>query len=196
MIGIFNETLIFGFEGRHDAVVGLIHRRLDVLWTLADGIDGLVDGQRQRMPMSEVPVFHAGHNIERAIDSEGHDGQLELIGQHEGTFLESAHVTRKRAGTLWEYDNGAIARLQNMACSLIGSLDLRGAALVDEYLVGVATGIAHERNLVELLLHHPLEVTPQKTVYEEDVEGSLMVGDEDIRLVRFQVFTTLDTNRQ
>ena len=76
------------------------------------------------MPMSKVPVLHARHDIERAIDGERHDRQLKLIGQHEGTLLESTHVTRKRTGTLGEYNNGAVARLQDMACSLVGSLDL------------------------------------------------------------------------
>ena len=111
LIGIFDEALVLGFKGRHDAVVGLIHGSLDVLWALTNGIDGLVDGQGQGMPMGEVPVLHARHDIERAIDGEGNDRQLELVSEHEGSFLESSHVTCKRTGTLWEHDNGAVARL-------------------------------------------------------------------------------------
>ena len=145
--------------------------------------------------MGKVPVLHAGHDIEGAIDGEGYDRQLKLVGEHEGTLLESTHVTRKRTGTLREHDNGAVARLQDMASGLIGSLDLRRSTLVDEDLVRLTAGIAHERNLVELVLHHPLEVTTQEAIDEEDVEGTLMVGDEDIRLVGFQVFTTFDMDR-
>lgn len=73
LVGILDEALVLGLEGRHDAVVGLVHGGLDILRTLTDGIDGLVDGQGQGMPMSKVPVLHAGHDIEGAIDGEGHN---------------------------------------------------------------------------------------------------------------------------
>ena len=44
----------------------------------------------------------------------------------------------------------------------------------------LASGIAHERDLLELVLHHPLEISAEETVDEEDVERSLVVGNEDI----------------
>ena len=82
-----------------------------------------------------------------------------------------------------------------MTSGLVRSLNLRGSTFVDEDLVRLTTSIAHKRYLVELVLHHPLEVTTQEAIDEEDVEGTLMVGDEDIRLVGFQVFTTFDMDR-
>ena len=45
LVGILHIALVFRNEGRHDRVVGLIHGGLDVLWALADGINGLVDGE-------------------------------------------------------------------------------------------------------------------------------------------------------
>ena len=41
------------------------------------------------------------------------------------------------------------------------------------------------------MFHHPLEVTIQIAVDEEDVEGALMVGDENVGLALLQMGTAL-----
>ena len=69
------------------------------------------------------------------------------------------------------------------------------SSFVDEYLVRLLTGIAHERNLTQLVLHHPLEITVQMAVDEENVERSLMVGHKHIALGFLQMFATLYLDR-
>ena len=45
LVWILHEAFVLLFQGRHDAVVGLVHRGLHVLRALSYRIDGLVDGQ-------------------------------------------------------------------------------------------------------------------------------------------------------
>ena len=155
-----------------------------------------MDGQRQGMPRGKMPVLHARHHVERTIDGQWHNGQLQFVSQSEGTFLERTHVACKRTGTLRKHHHTTVASLQNMTCSLVGMTHLPHPTLVDHNLVRLPAGIAHEGNLVDLVLHHPLEVTTQEAVNQEDVERALMVGHKDIRLVGFQVFAPLDLDRQ
>ena len=76
-----------------------------------------------------------------------------------------------------------------MTCRLVGSAHGPHATLVNHNLVRPATGKAHKGYLLYLVLHHPLEVTTQKAIDEEDVKGSLMVGYKDVRLIGFQILT-------
>ena len=193
LIGILHIALILGHEGGHDGIVGLAHHGGDVLGSPANGIDGLVDGERQGMPPDETTVAHAGHDIERAVDGHRHDGQLQLVGQGKGTAAEMAHVACERAAALGE-DGEAGAALQGGTGTVVGLLDFLGASLVDEDLMRLRAGIAHEGHLAQLLLHHPLEVAAEIAVDEEDVEGALVVGHEDIALVALEMLTPLDAN--
>ena len=186
--------MVLGYESRHDAVVGLTHGGIDVFWSLADRVDGLMDGQAQGVPVDEMPVVHTGQDVEGAVDGQRYDGQLQLVGQREGTFAERAHVARERAGTFGE-DGDGVTLAQDAAGVVVGFFDLAHATLVDHNLVGLATGIAHKGNLLYLVFHHPLEVAAQETVDEEDVEGTLMVGHEDVRLVLLQMLATFDSHR-
>jgi hypothetical protein len=61
--------------------------------------------------------------------------------------------------------------------------------------MGLGTGKAYKRNSTQLVFHHPLEMTIQVTINQEDVKGSLMVGYKDIRLFLIQVLTSLYTYR-
>ena len=174
----------------------MLFRSLYVLRALSYGVDGGMDGKRERVPMGKMPVTHAGHDIERAVDSQRHNGQLQLVGQSKSTFLEQRYMAGERASSLWEHDHGAITRLQNVARLFVGAANLPHSTLVDHDLMRLAAGIAHEGNLLYLVFHHPLEVTSQVTVDEENVEGSLMVGHKDVRLVRLQMFPSLNTDGQ
>ena len=122
-----------------------------------------------------MPVLRTRHDIERAVDGQRNDRQLQLVGQRKGTLLKHAHVTCERTGTLGKDNHGTVAGLQNMTCCLVGLAHLPHPTLVDHNLVRLTTGIAHTRNLIDLVLHHPLEVTTQKAVNQKDIEGALMV---------------------
>ena len=173
-----------------------MHGGLNVVGSLPYGVDGLMNGQPQGMPVGEMPVAHARHDVERAVDGERHDGQLQLVSQPEGTALELAHVTREAARAFGKHHDAEVALRQRAAGGVDGGLDLLGAALVNENLVRPAAGEAHEGNLAQLVLHHPLEVAAQIAVDEEDVKRSLMVGHEDVRLFWLQMLTAFDGDGQ
>ena len=73
---------------------------------------------------------------------------------------------------------------------------LRTALLIDEDISGALAGLAHERHLTQLLLHHPFELAAEEAVDQEDVEDALMVGNDDIALVGVKVFATFDLHGQ
>ena len=58
----------------------------------------------------------------------------------------------------------------------------------------ILTGFAHEGNFTQAFLHHPLEVTTQEAVDEEDVESPLVVGDKDIGGMFVQLLTSHHTD--
>ena len=59
--------------------------------------------------------------------------------------------------------------------------------VVDEHVSGAAAGVAYQWYALELLLHEPLEVVVEVSEYGPDVEGSLVVGHEDIALPGVEV---------
>ena len=65
---------------------------------------------------------------------------------------------------------------------------MRGASLVDKDLMGIFTSRTDKRYLADAAFHHPLEVAVEETIDEKDVEGSLVIGYEDIGLPRFEMF--------
>ena len=105
-------------------------------------------------------------------------------------------MTCKRTGTFREHHYTTIASLQDMTCCLIGGTYLTGTSLVDKNLVRLFAGIAYKRYLLQLVLHHPLEIATQETIDEEDVESALMVGNKDVRLIGLKMFATLNRDRQ
>ena len=142
------------------------------------------------MPFGEVPVACAGHHVERAIYSEWNNRQLQFVGKHESSLLEDSHVTSERSCSLRENHNTHSAR-QSLPCIDIGLLHLARSTLVNKYLMRLLTGISHERNFLQLVFHHPLKVAAKEAIDEEDVESSLMVCHEDIRMSLFEVLPTL-----
>src|SRR3712207_9153379 len=94
------------------------HLRSLALWR-----DGLMDGEAERMPDGEMPVLGTGHYVERAIDGQWADGQLQLVGKHEGSTPEYPHVPRERACPFRE-DDERHAFAQRTACRIAGFLYL------------------------------------------------------------------------
>ena len=93
LVRILYYPLIFLRESAHDDSMGFFHHAVHVFFALAFGIDGVVDGHRQRMPLR--PLGGTGQYIERTVDGDGHDGELKLVGQLEGTALEVTHMAGK-----------------------------------------------------------------------------------------------------
>ena len=67
------------------------------------------------------------------------------------------------------------AMTQNVACLLVCLLYLARSSFVHKYLVALLAGITHKRNLLQLVLHHPLEVAAQVSEDKKDIERPLMV---------------------
>ena len=154
-------------------------------------MDGLVDGQTERMPVDEVDESAgARQDVERAVDGHRHHRQLQLVSQCERPFAEDSHMACKRTGALWEHRH-TITLLQDISRCVVGLLDLLGAALIDENLVRLTAGIADKRDAAQLVLHHPLEVTSQMTIDKEDVEDALMVCHEHITATFLQLLAPL-----
>ncbi len=120
----------------------------------------------------------------------GQTGNCNSIGKHEGTTAEHAHVTGKGAGTLREHHQRHTF-LQHLARLIVRGTDLGRSALVYEDVVGIVASQTYQRDLTDAFLHHPLEVTSQEAIDQEDVESTLMIGYKHIALVLLQMFPTL-----
>ena len=57
--------------------------------------------------------------------------------------------------------------------------DRRGAFLIDEDELSSFASLPYERNVSELLLHHPFEGNADVPIEDEDVKGALMIGYHD-----------------
>mgnify|MGYP000859323053 CR=1 FL=1 len=118
-----------------------------------------------------------------------------LVGKHEGATLKRTHMPCKRARAFGEHHH-AHSVFQRVACLVVCLLYLARAALVYKYLVRHLAGKANERNLAQLVLHHPFEVASQMTEYQKYVERALMVAHKHIRLVVLQVLASHNLYRQ
>ena len=154
---------------------------LDVFRSFALGMDRSMDGHGQRTPLDKMPVLGARHHTERTIDRYGNNRQLQLVCQHEGSFLEGTHLCGERTGAFGK-DYHAHSAAQSGTSLLVGVAYLAGTALVDKYLMGHLTCHSNQRYLAYITLHHPFEITAKMTIDEEDVECSLVVGNKDVRL--------------
>ena len=190
LVGVFYEALILRLQRAHHGIIGLVHCLLDILGTLGLRGNGLVYGEAQRMPYRPPAVAHTGHHIERAVDGEGADGQLQLISQHEGSSSKLAHVPRKGACSLRE-DHQRHASLQNASRFLVSGAYLAGARLIYKDVMGSLAGYAHKGYVPYLLLHHPLEVAVKEAIDNEDIEDALMVGHKHIALTGGEILPTL-----
>ena len=99
------------------------------------------------------------------------------------------------ACTLREYHQAG-AVLQDTSCVVIGTLYALGAALIYEDLATALAGFAHQRQIAQLLLHHPLEMAPQEAIHEEDIVRALVIGHEHIGLILLQILPSLYMHRQ
>ena len=154
-----------------------------------------MDGETEGAPLQEMPVFGAGHHMERAVDGNRHNGQLQLIGQHECTLLEVAHGSRIGARALGKHHHAHAAAQRGTRLS-IGLAHLARAALVDEYLMRSLAGHTHKGDFPDASLHHPLEVAAKVAVEKEDVERALVIGHEDVGLVGLEMLPALHSDGQ
>ena len=74
--------------------------------------------------------------------------------------------------------------------------DRRRALLIDEDELSSFASLPYERNVSELLLHHPFEGNADVPIEDEDIKGTLVVGYHDtggIRLGEMLSASYLDT---
>lgn len=191
LIEIFDVALMALGESIHDDLVALVHQALDVVCPLALGIEGLVNDEAEGMALDEGEALLTRQDVEGAVDGHRDDGELEGVGKLKTAAAEEAHVACEGAGSLGE--NAERGSALKDAASVDHSLGNGSAAtLVDSDEAGFAAGHADEGNIEEALLHHPLEFMMEEGVDDEDVEGSLMVGHEDVALVLLHILAALD----
>ena len=195
LVGIFYVALIVRGQGSHDGLVAALHGQPDVFGAFALRRNGFVDGERERVSRQEPETLLAAEYIEGAIYGNGHNGQLQLVGQLECTAAEDAHVACEGAGSFWE-DKETGAAPQHAMSLFVGGLHSLRATLVNHDMAGAEAGSAHQRYAAEGLLHHPLEIAAQVTIDEEYVVGSLMVGNEDVGRVAVDLPVTADGDGQ
>ena len=195
LVLVLDIALVLLGQGGHDDAVGFVHGAADVLGAVRGGEDGLVDDEAHGVAVDKVDAGHAGEHVERTVDGEGDDRQLQLVGQLERALAEQAHVAGEAAGAFGE-DDERCAALQGAAGVVDGFLDGLGAGFVHEDVARLDAGIAHQRHLAQGFLHHPLEIAAQVAVDEEDVERSLVVGHEHVALPAVYIFTAFDVNGQ
>ena len=168
------------FEARSNGFAREVHSVLNVLWTLANGGYGLVDGHRKGMLEDEVDgASPATQYVVGTIKCDRYDGQLKFVGQLIGTAEEWSHLSRQRPLSFWE-DHERRAVLKHLACPVVCLLQRLGTSLVDKDVSCRFAGLPDEGCLAQFALHHPLKVASQIAVDKEDVERTLMVGDKDV----------------
>lgn len=172
-------------ESRFNGFVGFFQQHFLVLWTFPDGVNRLVDGQLHAVPVQQLAGTR--QDVERAVYGHRHDGKLQLVGHLESSFLELPHVAAEGTGSFREYHHRGTS-LQDTFRVLDGFVYFAWAGLVHKDESGHFAGFSHERNFPQTLLHHPFEVSSQIPVYQKDVEGSLVIGQKDVRGLFVDVF--------
>ena len=148
---------VLGHEVGHDDAVALCFDVFHVLGSLTNRVDGLVDSETEGMPCYPLHITHAGLDVERAIDGEWHDGQLQFVCQHESTTFENTHVTGEGAGPFWK-DHQRHAITESGTCLVVGFLDFSRTTFIYKYLMRILASNTHKRYLSQLSFHHPLEI--------------------------------------
>ena len=195
LVRVGDEALIVGRQVAHDGLVTLFKDALHFLRSLAFGCNGGVNDKPQWMPCDEVDALLSWKDIEAAVYRDRNDGQTQFVGQLECSSAELRHVACEGACPFGKDDEGN-AMLQDLAALLVGLVDGFRSALIDEDVSGALACLAYEGNVAQGLLHHPAEAASQKAVDEEDVVGTLMVGNEDIGLPLVQQLLALHLDGQ
>ena len=59
--------------------------------------NGLMNDETHFVITHKTKSGHSRQHIKRTVDGDGHNGQLQLVGQLKSAFAENAHVACKRA---------------------------------------------------------------------------------------------------
>lgn len=124
----------------------------------------------------------ARHYLVGAVDGDRHNGEVKLLGEPESAVLEGVNLSIVGATSFGENDNR-----HSLCESLLGVVhgldDASCRVVVDHDMSCHVARPAHEREVVQALAHHPLEIVAQVAVDGENVVGTLMVGNEDVGAV-------------
>ena len=102
LIVVLHHAFVLFGQGTFHGGISFGHGGFHVLRSLAFGRNRFVDGQREAMAV--YPLACAGQDFKGTVDGDGHDGQLQVIGQLESTALEVTHMARERACTFGKND--------------------------------------------------------------------------------------------
>ena len=154
---------------------------LQTLGRRVQALDGnlLVDDHFQ--PVAVQIERAARKDMERAVQRNRDDGQV-LVRRHlERTPLEAAHLARLRARPFGENRHRSAAPEALFRLAHRTSRRLR-RGIIDKDKARRPASRPHKRDPLEARLHDPLDRRPQETVYQKDVERTLMIGGKDVRL--------------
>lgn len=149
-----------------------------------------MDDEPECVALHEIEAFAARKYLERSVNGDGHEGKANLAGQHEGPFLKRLHLPIIGAGAFGEYSHRRTV-LQGFAGILDGLYEPVTAGLIYENEASLGASPSHEGYLSERLLHHPLEGAVEIAGNEEDVEGTLVVGNENVTAAWLYVLASL-----
>ncbi len=147
------------------------------------------------MPIHKTYATSARKHLKSTVNSNGYNGQFQLFRQLKSTLTKRSHVSRERARSLRKDDKRRTTR-KHLASFLIGVLYALWTTLVNKNETSAFARLTYKWYIAQTLLHHPLEVAPEITIYQKNIECSLMVSDKHIRLLFDNVLTSRHVNRQ
>lgn len=103
LVWVLNKSLIFLIKSVHDSLIALFHLVLDILWATTCWHDRFMDGEFQGVSKGPIEILCAWFYVETSIDRQWNHRQLKVVGKHECTATEHAHVPRERAGALGKH---------------------------------------------------------------------------------------------
>lgn len=129
-----------------------------------------------------------------AANAYGNNREIQIVGKNEGSTFEGTYLARERACALGKNCQRATFSQDAVGLAQRGSGSSAVPIHIDE--AGALARVAEDGDAAQLLFHHPFDVVPQVAFHQEDVEKALMVGNEDVFLVRINVFASLYLDRK
>jgi len=149
----------------------------------------IVDDDAHAMWADEEGAFT--HDLVRSLDGDRNYWHLEHGSKGEGSLLEAVEVAVGGASPFGEDDQRSAA-LKGVECLTEGVEHACCATFVDPDLTRLLARDACYRNLLDALAKHPSEVVPQTSIEQEDVECTIVVGNEDVGGVLVDLLAPLD----
>ena len=135
----------------------------------------------------------ARHHLERSVDGNRYNGQVEFCGERKCTAFEGGDFSGAGAGSFGEDYHRHVLRKLTLGI-VHGASDAGGSGAVDIDVTGFIASVSDKGNFAERHFHHPFEIVSEPSVDCKDVVSALMVGHEDIRGAFRNIFVSFDRN--